>query len=77
MPSARRICTLVVGLVWSTSNLVPGPPTLEVGFVGVEVDGVGKEPGMDVPVPVFTPGSGEPNRLPAPPKGRRVTGGGT
>ncbi len=79
VPSARRICTLVVGFVWSTSNLVPkscvllcalGLPPAEAPLPVALALVLGNEPGIDTGSGVVgrgeADGAGEPKRWPWP-----------
>ena len=78
VPSARRICTLVVGSVWSTSKRVvrlarSAPPEGAADVPPVRmVPLVGNDPGMEamfvLGLPRCSPGTGEPRRWPSPAK---------
>ena len=81
VPSASRICTLVVGFVWSTSNRVPNasaprplPPALALPLPLAPLP-LGNEPGIAVGSGVEEPegreemgAEGEPRRWPWPEK---------
>jgi hypothetical protein len=68
VPSASLICTLVVGSVWSTSNIVP-LIVLSTGAIVPLPLPLGKAPGIDsLPASIvpLTAGTGAPSLMPVP-----------